>query len=450
MVKVLISLSSPTKKVKKIEGVIMKIKSFLKFCPALLIIILFVGISCESNVGTEEIATTEQAEVEALNILSGETVTLYAGQHMDVGEVEVTDDGTELTVTFRTTGEWCLLETHVHVWENEEDLPVNDKGNPVPGQFDYSDTHECEVEASYTIPLSNFSGTDLLIAAHAVVQKTTTNCEITEYSGIIYGIERNTGDIYAVDVVAGTASLEFSSVAPPATNVSPNGLGFDNLNERMYYANYRSGVSPRTLYNYDYGDALEYVSGEIGAENAAADFYVGKYYYMDSFPATDDLYEVTFNADGTILANTKVADISGNSHAWTFNGDIAIKDEILHGWGHCSIHGEFEFFTYDLSSLNFVVHNIIFQESLQLAFGSDGILYGHRSGGTGDFYEINTADGSVSGPITMSEGSQFLYTDCASGLICESVTETETAWGAGVRFVEQGNWGTYFMYTVVE
>jgi hypothetical protein len=130
------------------------------------------------------------------------------------------------------------------------------------------------------------------------------------------------------------------------------------------------------------------------------------------------LHEVTLNPDGTIQSDVVLGDISGNTHAWTFNGDIGIMDGILYGWGLCSIDGQYEFFTYDLGTSAFAVFVPDYQASLQLAFGSNGtILYGHRSGGDGDFYEINMTNGEVSAPIMITPG--ILYTDCATGQQCE-------------------------------
>ena len=44
------------------------------------------------------------------------TVDLIAGQHMDVGEIQVTNDDGWLYVTYLVDVEgWCLTETHLHV-----------------------------------------------------------------------------------------------------------------------------------------------------------------------------------------------------------------------------------------------------------------------------------------------------------------------------------------------
>ncbi|MFH1682999.1 MAG: hypothetical protein ABIA37_04340, partial [Candidatus Woesearchaeota archaeon] len=182
-------------------------------------------------------------------------------------------------------------------------------------------------------------------------------------------------------------------------------------------------------------------------EIAAAGFDNGKYYFIDSYPATDDLYEVTFNVDGTIDTTTKIADISNNTHKWTFSGDIAVKDGIVYGWGLKS--STFEFFKVNVDGTGFTYTTPTYQESLQLAFGSDNVLYGHRStqpvGQPAPWFVIDTTDGSVGDAISSPRMS---FTDAASGGLC--IPKTETAWGNGTRFVPKGNWGMYFNYNMSE
>ncbi len=110
-------------------------------------------------------------------IVFGDTaaVTLYAGQSIDVGRVEVWNDSMDLHVRYVTTGGWEIHETHLAVATSLEAIPQAN-GNPIPGHFPYGETFEPPVtEASYLIPLGSGSlaswpvGTVLYIAAHAVV-----------------------------------------------------------------------------------------------------------------------------------------------------------------------------------------------------------------------------------------------------------------------------------------
>jgi len=374
------------------------------------------------------------------------TVDLIAGggnpkSEIDVGQVIVSSDGETLEVIYQTEGSWEITETHLHVACDLEDIPQtqpNKKGsgggNPIPGHFDYNNNFDPAVtEHTVTINLDDLCCTNPVIASHAVVRETTCST-----AGEVYGMERYTGQVYEVDVLAGTAAMKFTASAA-ASGVTPNGLAYDPLNARFYYNDYREDGNKGNN-NLYFWDTMQHVAGLLPYEIAAADFYNGKYYFIDSYPATDDLYEVALNADGTINTITKLADIANNSHKWTFDGDIAVKNNVVYGWGRCGIHGKFEFFTYDLGTGIFNAVTTGYQQSLQLAFGSDGSLYGHRSGGAGEWYQVNVIDGS----LTLISSPGVLFTDAASGEICMP-SKTETAWGEGYDF-PGSNWAMYFSY----
>jgi hypothetical protein len=387
-----------------------------------------------SNVG--QVPTSEQGGISYLTKhTEGDpfVTKLFAGQTIEVGTVEVWNDVNNLYVKYVIDDptEWCLTETHLHVATSLVSIPQKN-GNPIPGKFDNKGEHDCLEEFLYTIPLAGL-GTELFIAAHAVVMD--MSCYQT---AVLYGIERNTGTVYGVDVLTGTSWVEFDiTPPPPTTNVGPNGLAYDAQNGRFYYCNYSS---TNTLY---FWDTEQHIAGSLIGNIADADFYDGKYYYITGPPASDDLYVVEFNSDGTMNGSpVKVADIANNLHGWTFDGDIAIKDGVVYGWGSCT-HG-YEFFTVNINGTGFSVTTVSYGSSLQLAFGSDGTLYGHRSGVAGEFYVVNTTNGEVS-IVTPTPSPVHLYTDCASGMICEPVTET--AWGFGLGFPGK-NWATYFIYTI--
>ncbi len=101
------------------------------------------------------------------------SVILCAGQHNNVGLVNVWQDERHLVVEFDVTvANWYLQETHVAVASDPKDLPQTASGNPIPGQFPYSCVlpagtlnTSCEVR----VPLAKCHSNDLYIAAHAVV-----------------------------------------------------------------------------------------------------------------------------------------------------------------------------------------------------------------------------------------------------------------------------------------
>jgi len=407
----------------------------------LIVLILILGLAltgCTLLSNISQVPTTEKKPNEGGPF---PPCTLVAGKNIDVGTMIVWNDADNLYVKyFITDPEWCLIETHLHVFLDDDDYTdvPQKNGNPIPGKFDYKEEHDCVADYTYTIPLEWGPETELFIAAHAVV-KDNYSCYQT---AVLYGIERFNGIVYGVDVLAGTSWVEFNIPdPPPAGSAGPNGLAYDAVNGRFYYCDYPSTT---TLY---FWDGTQQVAGLLEQNIAAADFYDSKYYYIAGKPPTDDLYVVEFNANGTIKTGfpEKVDDIADNAHGWTFNGDIAIKDDVVYGWGLCSTHG-YEFFTYDLGTGDFSVNTVSYGSSLQLAFGSDGTLYGHRSGGAGAFYVVDTTNGDVT-MVTPTPVPALLYTDCASGMICEPVTET--AWGFGPGFPGK-NWATYFIYTIQE
>jgi hypothetical protein len=93
-------------------------------------------------------------------------VILYAGQNIDVGTVNVAVVGDNYEITYNITNDnYCLSQTHLSVVTNKADFPITKTGNPIPGQFEYSESHDCVKTYTYTVPTSK--GT--YIAAHAVV-----------------------------------------------------------------------------------------------------------------------------------------------------------------------------------------------------------------------------------------------------------------------------------------
>jgi len=105
-------------------------------------------------------------------------VPLIAGQHINAGTVTVTNTETEIVVTYQTSGDWLIEETHLDVELSYGGLNTTKKGNPVPGQFTYYSSHSNPV-SQVTFSIENFGWTEeseLYIAAHAVV----TSSEGTE------------------------------------------------------------------------------------------------------------------------------------------------------------------------------------------------------------------------------------------------------------------------------
>jgi len=105
---------------------------------------------------------------------------LYADQTIVVGKVEVYIEDSYLVVKYTITAAgWCLNETHLAVAALLAGIPQTKRGNPIPGQFNYTAEFAPPDQGDpgtlvweQYIPLSAFPvGTTVVyIAAQAVVQ----------------------------------------------------------------------------------------------------------------------------------------------------------------------------------------------------------------------------------------------------------------------------------------
>jgi hypothetical protein len=107
------------------------------------------------------------------------TYPLYAGQKYYAGDLVVWMEGTSLFLEFRsastyaykpgTMGQWSVIETHVAVGNQPEEIPRNKPGNPIPGQFAYSWIGgRLDRLQMGPINVGNLSN-EFVIAAHAVM-----------------------------------------------------------------------------------------------------------------------------------------------------------------------------------------------------------------------------------------------------------------------------------------
>lgn len=119
--------------------------------------------------------------VGALDTCPELTLDLCAGQDIDVGTVTVTEFAGELSVTYDLDDPWTLCESHVDVGDDPEDFHTNKPGNPKVGTFDLSAEYDpCISEFPYTAfsvdcdsdALSDVSGKadTLYVAVHSVVR----------------------------------------------------------------------------------------------------------------------------------------------------------------------------------------------------------------------------------------------------------------------------------------
>lgn len=170
-------------------------------------------ISCSEDLmdnefTTEPLVSNDLTDGEAMLGVNGEycgseTFTLWAGQTIDAGTLTVSNDASNLYVTYNTTGEFGIL----HLWVGSDFtlLPINNQGTPIPGQFPYSFDASGTSTYTFTIPLSTIPyysncGDMLYVVAHAEVGINGGN--ETAFGGDIEGTGTNRWYYYADYVVA--------------------------------------------------------------------------------------------------------------------------------------------------------------------------------------------------------------------------------------------------------
>ncbi|MCG3152794.1 MAG: hypothetical protein GEEBNDBF_02098 [bacterium] len=119
-----------------------------------------------TSAGPELIAPKPAPEARGAMTLNGgpaNTTDLIAGKHYDAGDIEVTNDGDNLYVRYTLAAGWTMSEAHLYVGTS---LP----SKTAPGQFPYKVSNLGGVtEYTFTVPLSWECGTEIYLAAHAVV-----------------------------------------------------------------------------------------------------------------------------------------------------------------------------------------------------------------------------------------------------------------------------------------
>ncbi len=109
-----------------------------------------------------------------------ESVVLWSGQTINAGSVNVSNDNSNLYVTYSTTGNWRLRKVHLYVGSCNA-IPVNNAGNPTIGLFPFSQQFSpLTTSYTFTIPLSSITENCFCIAAHAELVKIGSNGSIVQ------------------------------------------------------------------------------------------------------------------------------------------------------------------------------------------------------------------------------------------------------------------------------
>lgn len=96
---------------------------------------------------------------------------LVAGQFIHIGSVTLNNDMTNLYVTYTTIENWYINELHLYVGDLSG-LPKTKTGNPIPGQFPYSESFSSNTQSyTFVIPLSDITKDCFIVAAHSSVSE---------------------------------------------------------------------------------------------------------------------------------------------------------------------------------------------------------------------------------------------------------------------------------------
>ncbi|MFU8862139.1 MAG: hypothetical protein ACNA8K_17165 [Cyclonatronaceae bacterium] len=168
----------------------------------------FIATSCDSIVdsgnnslragdniaiGTSNTSGIDVSDIKVCGI--AETVTLWAGQTIDVGTVTISNDENFLYITYETTEDWVITETHYTVVSSLDDLPLNPSERPIVGQFDKNPPHLGRSDVldppvssvTYSFDLRRIEIDPLLVVAHAVVAKIDEHGQITDETETAFG-----------------------------------------------------------------------------------------------------------------------------------------------------------------------------------------------------------------------------------------------------------------------
>jgi len=146
-----------------------------KILSAMLFLAIFVppATRAASSSVTEFVSATTSQSAFIQAPADATVYQLLAGQRINAGTVTVfTTAGGQLVVTYRTTGPWKVIETHLEFGLRVQDFPRSGNGSPIPGQFDYGGPQApgtTAIQYVFNLGTDVPAGTTLLVGAHAVV-----------------------------------------------------------------------------------------------------------------------------------------------------------------------------------------------------------------------------------------------------------------------------------------
>jgi hypothetical protein len=202
---------------------------------------------------------------------------LFAGQTWQVGVILVTNTAGKICVEYKLfdsvlAAGWRLTETHLAIATSANGIPQTKTGNPIPGQFPYSRSYDPGVSSDkYCIDWSCAPGANIIIAAHAVVNKPSTSH--LEYGSFCVASGANTklGDAVTPATLCWVHPLWNSSLRDAATDAPSDLSTYASwVWDTLYNPAPRNGDLVDLYHEFQLPDGAAITSGElqIAADNA--------------------------------------------------------------------------------------------------------------------------------------------------------------------------------------
>ncbi len=349
-----------------------------------------------SNVG--QVPASEQSGITYLTKGGSGPFPLYAGQDWLVGEVLVWDDGETLCVRYELdpaifADGWGIYETHLAIGKSLSDIPTNESGNPKVGHFFYGND-ELVGDDSWEVcipfdKLGKEEEGDLEFVCGELFIAAHAVIEKTECGPLT---EAPYGGFQVVNSLQG---LLYGYTDIKAARSDPDAvLTFEiGHNESFFFS--LGFQEDRPVY-LPADDAWIIVEFDIPIQNGPG----------DDLQVIEDTWGLPYPDE------TAAVLVSQNGTGWAYLGEADNQHPI-------SKYHTITDFDLDSTGLDWVKYVKVQDTSNRADFAGNF---------QADGYDLNAI-------VALQD-----YQECT--------TYSETAWGAGPRFVEKGNWATYFTYIV--
>lgn len=368
-------------------------------------------------------------------------VDLIAGQNMDVGDVIVNNTGINLQVTYQTTGGWALSETHLAVACDKNGIPLNRNGHPIIGHFPYSTDHDPFVTSfTYIIPLTdlpsdcNSPADTIVIAAHAVVFNSFDLQTMQVISGEPITTGRFNPSNSKETVIRrrpGDAAYGFDDVLAEINPPVQAELSWEPCNALPFCptptANPPDPTPDPSLWDNNIDDTP---TGQA-LLNAGADWIWESYLSQDPLVGTVIRLKRTFDIPGDPQTGTLNITCDNGYEAFV-NGTSVGSAQVSGDWKNSNLRQAFV----DVNNWQSVES---WNVGAYLQNGSNTLIIDAANEEMIDGHDGHSKDGTV---VRNPAGCIFMLS------VNYNAAEEETAWGEGIRFVEQGTWAMYFYYTL--